>query len=156
MWAHLIIFPSPLFYQDLSFLKGSKDFSIQKLIPHLPVKGFDITVLPGTTTFDEERLYPQPMQPFPHCPGGELGTVVRTYMLRDTPQNEQFKKLIYHILRPDPAINLRAQILPGEFIDDVQYFKGPAIGRAVYHEVIAPDVVLMLRPEPDTGTVIKP
>lgn len=140
----------------LSFLKGSKDFPTQKLIPHLPVKGFDVTILSWTTRFNKERLYSQPSQPFPYGFGGKLGTIVRTDMLRDAAQNEQFKKLIYHILRPDPVINLRAQILPGVFIDDVQYFKGPAIGRTVYHEVIAPDVVLMLRPEPDTGPVIEP
>jgi hypothetical protein len=156
MWAHLIIFPSPLTYQYLCFIKSCKDFPIKQLIPHLPVKGFDVTILPWATRLNKEHLYSQPIQPFPHCPGGELGTVVRADMLRNTTQNEQCKKLIYHILRPDPAINLRAQILPGEFIDDIQYFKGPAIGRAVYHEVIAPDMVLMLWPQPDTGAVIKP
>jgi len=34
MWAYLIIFPSPLFYQDLSFFKSREDFPVQKLIPH--------------------------------------------------------------------------------------------------------------------------
>jgi len=127
MWLYLIIFASPLFYQDLSFLKGSKGFPAQELIPHLPVKGFDVSILPWATRFNKQSLHTQPIQPFPHSPGGELRTIVRAYMLPDAAQNEQFKELIYHILRPDPAINLHTQILPGELIDDAQYFKGPAM-----------------------------
>jgi hypothetical protein len=77
-------------------------------------------------------------------------------MLRDATQNEKLEKLIYYILRPDPAINLCGQILPGEFIDDIEYLESPAVSRMVYHEIVAPDVMLVLRPEPDTVAIIKP
>ncbi len=77
-------------------------------------------------------------------------------MLRDSPKDERVKQDVNHI----PGLNLPgnqdSQAFPGVFIDDVQYLEGSTISRAIYHEIIAPDMVLILWPEPDTGAVIEP
>ncbi len=77
-------------------------------------------------------------------------------MLRDTTKDKKVKQEINHILVFDLTGYQHRQAFPGVFINDIQYFEGPAIGRTVYHKVVAPDMVLMLRSEPDTGAVIKP
>ena len=47
MRMNLIILPSPLLYQDPVSFEIRKDFSIQKLIPEITVKRFDITTILG-------------------------------------------------------------------------------------------------------------
>jgi hypothetical protein len=54
--AVAVVVVPPLGYQDLSFVEGGEDFAVQEFILELAVKGFDITILLGTTRFDEERL----------------------------------------------------------------------------------------------------
>ena len=77
-------------------------------------------------------------------------------MLRDTTKDKQVKQEINHILIFYLTGYQYGQTFPGIFIHDIQYLKGSAIGRTVYHEVIAPDMVLVLRSKPYTRTIIKP
>jgi hypothetical protein len=48
------------------------------------------------------------------------------------------------------------QTFTGKFIDDIQYLERAAISRAIYHEIVTPDMIFVLRSQPDTGTVIEP
>lgn len=48
------------------------------------------------------------------------------------------------------------QAFPSVFINDHEYPKGFPIGRPCHDEIIAPDVILILWAESDTGTVIEP
>jgi hypothetical protein len=75
-------------------------------------------------------------------------------MLWDSPEDEQIKQLVNHILGSDLAVYLYPQAFPGKFIKDIQYLEGPAVTGPLYHEVIAPDVVFVLRAQPDAGAVI--
>jgi hypothetical protein len=43
-----------------------------------------------------------------------------------------------------------------ELVDDVEHPELPSIMRPVLDEVIGPDVVAMLRPQPDAGSVREP
>ena len=52
--------------QDLGFPQRVEDLPIEKLVSQLFVEGFHVTVLPGTTRCDIERLYLDPGQPAPH------------------------------------------------------------------------------------------
>jgi hypothetical protein len=47
MRACLIIFPPPLFYQDLCFLKYGKDFLAQKLVPQFSIERLNVTIFPA-------------------------------------------------------------------------------------------------------------
>ena len=67
-------------------------------------------------------------------------------MIRDTTKDEKIEQLIGPILGTDLTIHLYAQAFPGEFIDDIEYSKGSAVTGSLYHEIIAPDMVLVLRP----------
>ncbi len=57
MRSKLIIFSSPLLYQDLRFFKSGKDLLVQKLVPQLAVKGFYIPILPETPEFLSSTCY---------------------------------------------------------------------------------------------------
>ena len=61
------------------------------------------------------------------------------------PQHEELKQLVDDILRGYAATDRRGQTLPGEFIQLGQYPEGPAIRCPGQHEVVAPDMVVVLR-----------
>jgi hypothetical protein len=56
MWSFGVVEASPLFDQHLGLLECVEEFEVQALVSELAVKAFAITVLPGTSRFDEERL----------------------------------------------------------------------------------------------------
>ena len=60
------------------------------------------------------------------------------------------------VLAVELASDMRGQAFPGELVDDVEHAEGLAVMRATHNEVIAPDVVPVRRPQPDTRTVIEP
>ena len=151
----IIIFP-PLLYQDLGFFKSREDFPVQKLIPKLAVKGFDIAILPVTPRFYKQSLHTKPGQLFSYCLGREFGAIVRTNMLGNTPEDKKMKQEINYILIFDPTGDQYCQTFPGIFINDAKYFKGSAVSRAVYHEIVAPDMVFILWSETDARAAIKP
>jgi hypothetical protein len=66
-------------------------------------------------------------------------------MLGYPAEDEMVKQEIDHILVPNLAGDQYGQALPRIFIYDIQYFEGFAISRTVCHEIVAPDMVLVLR-----------
>ena len=91
MRTHLIILPSPLLYQDLSFFQSREYFPIRKLVPQLSIKRFNISVFPGTTRFHKQSLHTQAVKPSSHCFSGKLRAIIRTYMLWSTTKNEKLE-----------------------------------------------------------------
>ena len=51
---------------------------------------------------------------------------------------------------------MNRQTFPGVFIDHHHQLDRTTVVGAVEHEVPRPDMVPMIRPKPDTGTVIQP
>ena len=76
MRSDVIVLPSPPGGQHPGFVHGREDLSIEQFVSELPVEAFDVSVLPGATTFDEERLDTQPGEPGSNSPGYELRPVV--------------------------------------------------------------------------------
>src|SRR4051812_2112420 len=56
---------APAFDENLGFLQRIEEFPVQQLIPQLPVKGFDVSILPRTPWLDEERRDGQHAIPSP-------------------------------------------------------------------------------------------
>jgi len=102
---------------------------------------------PKDSWFYEQSLHTKPRQPFPYCSGSAFGTIVRSDMLWNATKDKQLKHKINHILISNHAGYQYRQAFPGVFINDIQYFEGSAISRVVYHEIVAPDMILILLPE---------
>ncbi len=56
-----IVVPPPSFDEHLGLLQGVEDLSIQQLIPELAVEALVVAVLPRASGFNEERLWPAPL-----------------------------------------------------------------------------------------------
>jgi hypothetical protein len=96
------------------------------------------------------------MQPLTYLLRGKLGTIVRSDMLRYSPQEKQLIQNFKDI----PGCNMpghpHRQAFSSIFVNDHQYPKGFAISSPCHNEIIAPDVVLVLGAKSYTGTVIEP
>jgi len=53
MQAMRIVALAPSFHDDPRLVQRIEEFPVQQLIPQIPVKGFDIFVLPRTARLDE-------------------------------------------------------------------------------------------------------
>ncbi len=60
------------------------------------------------------------------------------------------------VTRGELVSNPDRQALAGEFVQDVERAKDPAIIGSMMHEVSRPDMVRPLGTQPDTGTVVEP
>ncbi len=70
-------------------------------------------------------------------------------MAGHTAQDEQVRESIDHIGPLELTSDPDGQAFAGELVDDVEHPDLPAIMGSCLHEVVGPDVVGMLRPEPD-------
>jgi hypothetical protein len=70
-------------------------------------------------------------------------------MFRHTPVDEQVTQPLENVFTREPLGDIDRQALPSELVHDRQHPDRPAIGCAVDHEVIAPDVIAMRRPQAD-------
>jgi len=66
------------------------------------------------------------------------------------------KELIGNLLGSDPAVNQNSQALSGVFVDNREYSECPSLRCPFYHKIIAPYMILISRPEPDTRALIQP
>ena len=145
MWADLVVQLAPLLDKHLRLLEGVEDLAVQELVPELAVEALHIAVLPGASRLDEERARSNPGKPVPHHSGGELRAIVGADVLRDdASEDDDLEQLVDHVLRFELTLHLYRQAFPGVFIQDREYPEGPAIRCPGGHEVIAPDMVLVL------------
>ncbi len=56
----------------------------------------------------------------------------------------------------EPAFNPDRQAFTRELVNNAQHPKRFSIMGSIHHEVITPDMVLVLRPQPHAGAVIQP
>ena len=133
--SDLIIFSPSLVYQYVCLYQISKYLPAQQFISHLPVKRFDIPVLPRTPRFDKQRLHLQPVQPLPHSFSCELGSIIRADVFRYAAEYKQVKQFVDNIIRFNLSFDQCSQTLLGVFVNDIQFLKSFAIGREVYHEI---------------------
>ena len=61
-----------------------------------------------------------------------------------------------HLITVNPAANLDRQALPRVLVDQLQESYHPSVMHVGTHEVIGPDVIRPLRPQPYAGAVIEP
>jgi hypothetical protein len=91
-----------------------------------------------------------------HGFGEELRAVVGTNVLGDAAQNEQVREHIDDVNRFEPAGYPNGQALVGELVDDVEQADFASVMGALLEEIIGPDMVGALGPQPDARSVTQP
>ena len=147
---------SPAFDHHLGLAERVEDLAVQQFVAQAGVERLHIAVLPGAARRDVGRLGADRRDPTPHRLGHELGAVVRADVSGHAAQDEQVGKHVDHVGRLELAPDPDGQALVGELVDDVQQPELASVMRAVLDEVVAPDVVRPLRPQPDAGPVGQP
>ena len=91
-----------------------------------------------------------------HRLGGEFRAVVRPDVAWDTPVDEKIREPLEHVLRVEAPGDVDGQALAGVLIHDREHPQLAPVPRRVLDEVVGPDVVLSLRPQPHAGAVVEP
>ena len=84
------------------------------------------------------------------------GPIVRTNVFRDSPEQHHIRQRLDHLVTPQSSSHANRQTLPRVFIDHRQHADRSSIVGHRAHEVIAPDVIRPLRPQPHARAVIQP
>ena len=78
-------------------LQCVEDFSVQKLVAELSVKGLVVSVLPRAAWFDEQRLHADPAEPGSDDFGRELRAVIGTDVIRRSSIREQIGQVMENV-----------------------------------------------------------
>jgi hypothetical protein len=92
--------------------------------------------------------------PRPHGRSHELRAIVGPDVPRHAAQDEQVREQIDDVDRIQPALHPDGQTFSSELVDDVEHAIFSSIVRAILDEVVGPDMIRALRPQPDARAVI--
>jgi hypothetical protein len=146
----------PAFDDDLSFSEGVEDLAIEQLIAKAGVEALDVAVLPRTASLDVSGLGADSCNPFLHGLGDELRSVVGADVSGDATQDEEVGQNVDHIDRLELAGDTDGQAFMGELVNDTEHPISASIVGAVLNKVVGPDVITVLRAQPNTRSVGQP
>src|SRR6056297_1328625 len=156
VWADGVVVDAPLLYDDLGLADGVEDLAVEQFVPEPRVEALNVAVFPWRARLDVGGPGADRCDPVPDRGRDELGTVVRPDVLRWPPEDEEIDQRVEDIGRVELACNMDHERLPGELIEDDEDAIGSAVVGAILDEVIGPDMVRPLRPEPDAGAIVQP
>src|SRR5215470_6133226 len=151
-----IVMAPPAFDDDLSFSEGVEDLAIEQLIAKAGVEALDVAVLPRTASLDVSGLGADSCDPLLHGLGEELRSVVGADVSGDATQDEKVGQNVDHIDRLELAGDTDRQAFVGELVEHVEHPILASVVGAVLDKVVGPDVIAVLRPQPDARSVRQP
>jgi hypothetical protein len=77
-------------------------------------------------------------------------------MFRNSVLDHGLSQHVDDLVAVDPAVDMDRQALPPLLLDQVQETYRPSIVRECAHQVVGPDVIPPLRPQPYAGAVVEP
>jgi len=152
----VIVLLPPALDEDLGLQERIKNLTVEKLVTELSVERFVVAVFPWAAWLDVERFHADLFQPFPYDLCGKLRPVVRPNEVGHTPENKKLRQATKHVIGIQLAGNVDGQALPGKLVDHGKHSKRPTIAGSGLHEVVAPHMVLALRPKPDARPIMEP
>ncbi len=147
---------APLLNQHLRLQEGIEHLGVQQLVAQLAVEAFHVAVLPRAARLDKGCLGTNAVDPALHGRGHELRSVVRADVARRAAGDEQIGQHVDDIGRAQPSPNPDRQALAGELVHNIQHPDLAPVPGTVLDEVIGPNVVRPLRPQPHAGAVVQP
>src|SRR5215475_7356787 len=151
-----IVMAPPAFDDDLSFLEGVEDLAIEQLITQASVEALDVAVLPRTAPLDIGNLGADSGDPSLDSLGDELRSVVGPDVTGNAAQDEQIGENVDDIDCFELAGDTDRQAFVGKLVDDIEHPISTSIVGAVLDKVAAPDVIAVLRAQPDARSVSQP
>jgi len=151
-----VVVSPPTLDDNLCFLQRVEDLAIQKFIAQARVEAFDVAVLPRAARRDVGGLGTNGGDPLLQGFGHELGPIVGADVTGDTTQDKEIRQNVDHVDGLEPPRDPDRQALVGELVDDVEHSVLASIVGAILDEVVGPDVVAMLRPQPDARPIRQP
>src|SRR5215204_4295243 len=151
-----VVVTTPALDHDLGLPQRVEDLAIEKLVSQAGVEALHVAVLPWAASFDVGGPRAHRCDPVLHGFGDELGAVVGADMPGDPAQDEEVGQSIDHVDGFKPSCHVDGQAFVGELVDDVEHAEPAPVVGAVLDEVVGPDVIAVLGPEPDTGAVVQP
>ena len=151
----VVVLP-PLLDDSLGLLQAVEDFAVEQLITELAVEGLAVAVLPGTAWFDEQGFGSDLRQPVAYHLRRHLGAVVGPDVLGHVAHEHDVSHGLEHTEAVDPPRHPDGQAFAGELVDQRHQPELAAIVGLGLHEVVGPDMVAPLRPQPDAGPIVEP
>src|SRR5712671_6922809 len=115
----------------------------------------DAAVLPRAAPLDVSGLGTDSRDPFLHGPGDELRSVVGPDVSGNAPQDEEVGQNVDHIDRLELAGDTDRQAFMG-LVEHVEHPILASIVGAVLDKVVGPDMIAVLRPQPNARSVGQP
>ena len=151
-----VVVASPALDDDLGLAQSVEDLAIEQFIAKAGVEALDVAVLPRAARLDVGGLGADSGDPFLHGLGDELRSVVGPDVPGNAAQDEQVGQNVDHIDGFELAGDTDRQAFVGELVDDVEHPIPASIVGAVLDEVVGPDMIAVLRPQPDARSVGQP
>src|SRR5216684_2956992 len=141
---------------DLGLAQSVENLAVEQLIAKAGVEALDVAVLPRAAPLDVGGLGTDSRDPVLHCLGDELRSVVGPDVNGNAPQDEEVGQNIDHIDRLELAGDTDRQTFMGELVEHVEHPILATIVGAILDEVIGPDMIALLRPQPNARSVGQP
>ena len=151
-----VVVASPALDDDLGFAQTVEDLAVEQLIAKASVEAFDVAVLPRTASLNVSGLDADSSDPFLHGLGDELRSVVGADVTGDATQDEEVGQNVDHIDRLELAADADRQAFMGELVEHVEHPIFASVMGAVLDEVVGPDMIALLWPQPNARSVGQP
>ena len=151
-----VVVASPALDDDLGLAQTVEDLAIEQLIAKAGVEALDVAVLPRTAPLDIGSLGADSGDPSLDSLGDELRSVVGPDMTGNAAQDEQVGQNVDHIDCFELAGDTDRQAFVGELVNDIEHPISASIVGAVLDKIVGPDVITVLRPQPDARSVGQP
>jgi hypothetical protein len=151
-----VVVAPPALDDDLGLAQGVEDFTIEQLVAEASVEALDVAVLPRTARLDVSSLGADCRDPFLHSLGHELRSVVGPDVTGNATHDEEVRQNVDYIDCFELAGDTDRQAFVGELVEHVEHPILASIVGAVLDEVVGPDMIAVLRPQPDARSVGQP
>jgi len=152
----VIVVASPALDDDLGLAQSVEDLAVEQLIAKAGVEALDVAVLPRAAPLDVGGLGTDHRNPFLHGLGDELRSIVGPDVSGNAAQDEEVGQNVDHIDRLELAGDTDRQAFMGELVEHVEHPILASIVGAVLDKVVGPDMIAVLRPQPNARSVGQP
>jgi hypothetical protein len=151
-----VVVASPTLDDDLGLAQSVENLAVEQLIAKAGIEALDVAVLPGAAPLDVGGLGTDSRDPVLHRLGDELRSVVGPDVTGNAAQDEQVGQNVDDIDCFELAGDTDRQAFVGKLVNDIEHPISASIVGAVLDKVVGPDVIAVLRPQPDARSVGQP